>query len=168
MDTICWHLLHEEDAHRLAQAQQVYDGSPGYYLTVCGQLPAPDEALRDLRELPPGKEMVDKFFYLLTTADGRACGCCDVVRAYPDPHTAYIGLLLFAENAQGQGYGAQAVQYLQQLALSWGCRYLRLGVVASNQRGLAFWQREGFIEVVRREKPAYNAPVIVMQKTISA
>ena len=50
-----------------------------------------------------------------------------------------------------------------------GARWLRLGVVAANTRAEAFWRRQGYIEVRRREGYALGSlthQLIVMVKPV--
>ena len=134
-----------------------------YSLLVEGVLPSFDDAIEDLSDLPPGKSAEDKFFFGIHHSD-RLVGCADLIRAYPDPDIAYLGLMLFAETSQGKGYGKLALAYLSREAFAWGCRRMRLGVVETNAAGLRFWQREGFSEIYRKTVEGFTGDVIVMQK----
>ena len=52
------------------------------------------------------------------------------------------------------------------MARKWGYRVAQLGVISTNPRAQAFWQREGFDEIRRTVNPRFSGDVIVMQRTI--
>jgi GNAT superfamily N-acetyltransferase len=67
------------------------------------------------------------------------------------------------ESEQNKSYGVQVLQYIKTLAKQWGCTCLRLGVIEKNQRALAFWKREGFIELSKQPYKLYSCNVILME-----
>ncbi len=136
-----------------------------YSILVEGVPPSIEDAHENLSELPPGKTPADKCFYGIWQAES-LIGCADLIRGYPEPDIAYLGLLLFADSSQGKGHGVQALNHLFRLARSWGCARMRLGVIATNVRGLSFWKREGFGEIYRKTVEGFTGEVIVMQKEI--
>ncbi len=160
-------LLDKEQPADIAQLQAVLDAAPQYHLLVEGKLASADSAHEELHALPPGKGYEDKFFYLFSDNAGQALGVADVIRGYPLATTVMIGLLLFCEPAQGQGYGAEALAQIRSMARQWKCTTLRIGVVETNQRGLAFWQREGFVEVARKLAPQFTGEVIVLEASVA-
>ena len=93
-------------------------------------------------------------------------GCSDVIRAYPDDDCMWIGLLLLSEAHQRRGYGKATLGLLLDMARKWGYRVAQLGVISTNPRAQAFWQREGFDEIRRTVNPRFSGDVIVMQRTI--
>src|SRR6476661_2303153 len=107
------------DEADVRELQRVLQAAPGYSLLVEGR-PPPAQAARELFEaLPPGKEHADKF-----------------VLGFEDATGAHLGLLLFAEPAQGRGHGPAALRQLEAMARGWGCRALRLAVIETNPRAL--------------------------------
>lgn len=136
-----------------------------YSILVEGKSPSIEDAHENLSELPPGKTAADKCFYGIWQA-GNLIACAELIRGYPEPDIAYLGLLLFADSSQGKGHGVQALKHLYRLARGWGCVRMRLGVIATNVRGLGFWKREGFGEIYRKSVEGFTGEVIVMQKEI--
>ena len=139
--------------------------APAYSLIVEGRLPTPDDACECLTELPPGRTAQDKFFGGLWLDDALV-GCLDLVRGYPDADIAYLGLLLFAESHQGRGLGPHALDLAAAMARSWACRRLRLAVIETNHRALRFWQRQGFLELLRKPMPRYTGDAIVLERPL--
>jgi len=140
--------------------------APGYYLLLEGKLPGPDEALKELRDLPPGKSKGDKYFYGIERT-GKYIGCFDLVQDYPEPKIGFIGLLLFVEPEQGKSHGAQVLKYIKRIAGKWGSTRLRVAVVGKNRRALNFWKREGFVELYRKPSERYSDDVIVMEAALT-
>lgn len=144
----------------------LFEQARAYSLLVEGKLPTIEDAIEDLSALPPGKQLQDKF-YGGYWKDGALVGCMDLIRGYPEPDIAYLGLLLFGNSHQGHGYGVVAMAHINQLARSWGCTRLRLAVIDKNIRGLRFWQRQGFVELYRKPRPECTGDAIVMQRPVA-
>jgi|WetSurMetagenome_2_1015567.scaffolds.fasta_scaffold294576_2 diamine N-acetyltransferase len=157
-----YYRLNPESEKDVNILQKILSAAPGYYLLLEGNLPNPDAALKELKEVPPGKSAYDKFFYGIQLS-GKYIGCFDLIRNYPDSKTAFIGLLLLIESEQNKSYGVQVLQYIKNLAKQWGCSRLRLGVIEKNQRALAFWKREGFLELCKQQYKQYSCNVILME-----
>jgi GNAT superfamily N-acetyltransferase len=117
-----------------------------------------------LSATPPGKATADKFV-LLFSRDGIPVGCADVIRGHPSPDVAFIGLLLLAEQAQGRSNGVHALAHIATLAAGWACTALRIAVIETNVRALAFWRREGFAELHRKPAPHFTGQAILMERT---
>lgn len=158
-------LLRHDEPEDVTQLFGLFEQAREYSLLVEGRLPTLEEAQQELLDCPPGKALEDKFFggYWL---NDRLVGCADLIRGYPEPQIAYLGLLLFAQSCQGQGLGTKALVQLVEMARSWGCNHMRLAVIDTNPRALAFWQREGFCEIYRKATQAFTGDAIVMQKPI--
>lgn len=97
-----------------------------------------------------------------STGDTRGSG-----GGYSADDSLWIGLLLFSQRHQGQGYGREALALIDAMAREWGCRRLQLAVVATNPRALAFWQRQGFAEIRRVQKPRFIGELIVMERELA-
>jgi diamine N-acetyltransferase len=157
-----YHRLSPESENDVNNLQSILMAAPGYHLLLEGKLPDPDAALKELKESPSGKAESDKYFFGIQLS-GKYIGCFDLIRNYPDSKTAFIGLLLLIESEQNKSYGVQVLQYIKTLAKLWGCTSLRLGVIENNQRALAFWKREGFLELSKQAYKQYSCNVIIME-----
>ena len=124
--------------------QATLDASPSYFIRSGGRPAAPEEAENELAGLPPGKSFVDKFFYALSVGD-QTIGCADVIRGYPTPEKAFIGLLLLTDPWQGKGFGTRAYQAIEASFADWPeVTTVRLAVVATNGGAVQFWEKMGF------------------------
>ena len=158
--------LHPTDPADVRDLQRILEAAPSYSRLVEGRDPPATAGRDELAALPPGKTHDDKFTFAIEH-DGQLIGCADLMRGHPDPNTAYLGLLLFAETFQGQGHGVAALVYLETLAASWGCTAMRLAVIATNLHALQFWQRQGFVELYRKPAPQYTGDAVVLQRAIA-
>lgn len=110
----------------------------------------PTQIIRDLlSDLPPGKELADKFGLGVFDGAGRLVGGIDVVRDYPEPREWYLGLMLLEPKHRERGLGTKLLAALVQWLRGQGVEYLRLAVSEHNEAGRRFWERGGF-EPVRQ------------------
>ncbi len=103
------------------------------------------------------------FYFALSNAQG-LCGCAITLRNFPKAQTAYIALLLLVDAAQGQGLGRAAVARMEDDARSWGCTSLAGVVDSMNEKGLRFWQRQGFVETFRKPADGFMGDAVVINK----
>lgn len=160
-------LLSAEEAADVALLQGILERAPAYALLVEGRLPASTAAADLFAELPPGGDPSRKRV-LAFHLGHEPVGCADLYLGHPEPSTAYLGLLLFDERHQGRGLGPRALAQVEEMASRSGCAALRLAVIETNRRGLAFWRREGFAEAQRRALSGYTGDAIVMQRAIDS
>jgi diamine N-acetyltransferase len=154
----------EEDINDL---QKILVAAPSYHILVEGDLPGPCVALETLQELPLNKSSDDKHVFAIHHS-GKLIGCFDMVKDFPHVKIAFIGLLLFVESEQGKSHGVEALQYIERLASQWGCTHLRIAVIETNRRALAFWTREGFTELYRKPSDRYTGDAIFMERALSS
>lgn len=165
MTALSYRRLDSCDASHVRDLQRLLEAAPSYAWIIEGKPPAANAAEELLTETPPGKMADDKLVLGIFDESGLV-GCLDLIRGYPSPETAYIGLLLFRESHQGKGLGVEALAHADALAASWNCSLLRLGVIATNLQALSFWSREGFREVCRKPMPRFMADAIVMERHV--
>jgi len=152
----------------MAALQSVLEAAPAYFRIVGGAPPGPAEAQSLFTALPPGKGYGDKFVWGLYSGPAMI-GCADVIRGYPSPDKAVIGLLLLAEPWQRQGLGRAFATLVEQAIADWeAISCLRIGVALANARALRFWQRLGYAETgeVKTADPG-GFPVAVLEKPLS-
>ncbi|MEI6798581.1 MAG: GNAT family N-acetyltransferase [Pseudomonadota bacterium] len=75
--------------------------------------------------------------------DDHLSGVAELSFGFPQPEDAYLGLMILAPSARGQGHGAAFTAHIQTLAHP--SPRLYLGVLQANTRGHAFWARQGFV-----------------------
>ncbi len=147
------HCLTPEDAPAL---QRLFEKCQDYMLLVDGHPAGPDAAAGEFEDRPPGKSVEDKFLFGIMDARNEMIGELDVLRAYPDESTWWIGLLLLDPNVRSQGIGERALEGVAAYAKTNGGRAIMLGVVAENERADRFWCRSGFERVQDREPQQFG------------
>nr|WP_253182354.1 GNAT family N-acetyltransferase [Aeromonas sp. DNP9] len=117
--------------------QRLFEQAPSYQAAVSND---PLSALAGEEELvacPSGLPLSDKHL-IGRWEQGELTAVIDLLRGYPNPDTAYLGLLLVGEPWQGSGRGQSLYLHACTLASSWGATRLRLSVIASNESALSF------------------------------
>ncbi len=89
----------------------------------------------------------------------------DLIDAYPDESTAFIGFFMTNTAIQNRGIGTRIVQELGRYLKSQGYKHIRLGWVKGNFQSESFWHKNGFSETgVSYETSGYT--VIVAQRDL--
>ncbi len=153
----------------MANLQKVIEAAPDYSLRCVGRPPKEGDAQAVFASLPPGKGNEDKFVWGIFCGD-RMIGFMDVARGYPNPATAYIGLLLLSESEQRGGLGFRAYQLAEQQIRAWpGIQRIRLSVLRTNDRVLPFWRKCGFREtgeIIPYTDESLTTEAILLEKTL--
>jgi GNAT superfamily N-acetyltransferase len=124
--------------------QNILDRAPQYRMNVDGIADAPNDGLDSLTAIPPNCSMEQKYFLVLHSA-GHPIGIADVVKDFPKPGTAFLGLFLLQENQQKKGLGLKGYELLENLIRNeLCCNKIRLAVVDSNPVQ-PFWEKLGFV-----------------------
>ena len=148
--------------------QRVLEGAPRYAERITGAPPGAPDAQSTYTILPEGKGYEDKFVYGIYERD-EMIGCADVIRAWPRPETAHIGLLLFAERHQRRGQGRAAYHAIEREIATRGAKRVRIGVVGTNEDVLPFWRKLGFVptgEVKPYRYGAVESHVTILEKPL--
>ena len=124
-------------------------GASSYSVAISGSLPSPDDAASVFASLPPAVPRENKHVFGIYVGT-ELIGLADVLRGYPSPEVAYIGLLLISESFQRRGFGRSSFKRIVELATDWGCDRVRLAVVDANERVVGFWVRVGFTDTGAR------------------
>lgn len=154
------HRLRLEDA---AALQALFEKCADYMLLVDGHPAGPNSAVSELQSRPPGKPIEDKFMFGIMNSQNDLVGELDVMRAYPDETTWWIGLLLIEPSARSLGLGEKVVEGFTHYVKSNGGQAIMLGVVAENEKAHRFWSRMGFELVLEREPQAFGEKTHVVR-----
>lgn len=152
-----------------AELGQLYDleCSNNAYNRLCmGHDITWEETVRETTDVPDSFDPARKHF--LGFWDGeRLAAVADLLVGYPRDGVWFIGLLMVDGRLHGQGYGRRIVRGIAEAAKG-RADALRLGVVAENAAGLAFWQAMGFAEIYRTQVPSGEKvnEVVVMERFV--
>lgn len=109
---------------------------------------APDPATQSaafFTDAPPGCDP-DESHRLGLFLNDRLAGIAELSFGFPEAGDAYLGLMIFADWARGQGLGQALLREVLSRARAKPCADIYLGVLDSNPKGRAFWLREGFTD----------------------
>lgn len=136
----------------VVELQRFFDANPEYFLTVQGEPPRPDEAERELADVPPAgmpyREML--LIGFVDDASGDLAGMATIVGDFIADHVWHIGLFIVASALHGSGAAPVLYRKLEQWMVDRGARWIRLGVVQGNAKAERFWQRSGYVQVRER------------------
>jgi GNAT superfamily N-acetyltransferase len=129
----------------IALVDEVLDGLQDYSMMVDGVPKMTDGARHLLLATPDGYGHESKHVFAVMSGS-EPIGVVDIIRDFPNPSTAFVGLLAVIELHQRRGVGRTAFKAVERFA----CRRLvasklRLAVVATNPV-VGFWLKMGFRE----------------------
>lgn len=123
--------------------QQFYQDAPEYWILAEGACDPARQAAAFFTDCPPHCDPAQSA-RLGLFCGGRLSGVAEVSFGFPQPHDAYLGLMLLGRWAQGAGHGAAFLAHIEGIARGRAAPTLYLAVLDANPRGRAFWLREGF------------------------
>lgn len=126
-----------------ASVRALFDAAADYILLERGTPPDDSVVEEFFTDAPPGADPAASL--RLGLFDGPALvAIAEMGWNYPGPTDAYLGLLIVAPAARGQGAGPRLLRHLESGARARGKTAMYLAVLDANPRGRAFWDREGF------------------------
>src|SRR3954469_13614729 len=91
-----------------------------------------------------------KFLLASPESTGEIVGVADLLADLFSPGVWHVGFFMVADALHGSGVPRALYAHLEAWMRSQGARWLRLGVVHGNGRAERFWERLGYVEVMRR------------------
>ena len=135
-----------------------------FFYQYCPPFVTAQKIMNDMKALPRKKEMRDKHYFGYYDAD-KLIAVMDLIMAYPDEHTAFIGFFMTDVSIQNAGVGSGIISefcdYMPHIGISRVC----LGWVRGNPQSEHFWHKNGFTEKgITYHTGAYT--VVVAQKIL--
>ncbi|SBN61592.1 Acetyltransferase (GNAT) domain-containing protein [Curtobacterium sp. 9128] len=140
------------DSSDVDALQALLEATPDYSEQVTGYPPGPSDALSALIAVPPGYDPAGKRGVGLW-ADGELTAFGDVLIGYPDPRTAYLGLLIVRGDRRRRGHGRTLHDALLADVRTAGASVVRAGIVDSVEREAAPFLRSLGYEPTGEQKP---------------
>jgi len=152
--------LNEADA---LEIYALYQTNPQYFEAM-SDIATLESTRADLTALPPNKTYEDKYYLGFYDSDALVA-VMDLILAFPNQETAFIGLFMVQGARQGKGIGSsivsQALYYLKETGFS-ACR---LGYVKTNSQSKYFWEKNGFLPTgVQSKQEKYT--IVLMEKKL--
>ncbi|MEL6957507.1 MAG: GNAT family N-acetyltransferase [Pseudomonadota bacterium] len=134
-------VTYDEDRARVAA---LFDRAADYVRLERGTEPSAVDVEEFFNDLPPGLGPNDALQFSVDV-EGVVVGLVTCCFGYPEPGDNYIGLMMFDPAHRGRGLGARALDALTRIAESRGATRQLVAVLEANQKGRAFWERQGFV-----------------------
>ena len=133
-----------------AAVSDLFIRAADYVLLESGQTPDAAQTQDFFTEAPPGIDPASglQFGYDL---DGDLIAMATVAFGFPNPHDAYIGLLLIDPAHRGKRLGQQMVNHIVSAARARHATRILIAVLEDNPKGHRFWSKMGFIEELRSQ-----------------
>ena len=113
------------------------------YYEYCPPFVTRQTIQEDMRILPPGKVIEDKY-YIGICQDGKLIAVMDLNDGYPEKLIVYIGFFMMDISVQGRGIGTEIIDYLCRYLSGLGYESVRLAWVKGNPQSEHFWLKNGF------------------------
>lgn len=150
-------------AHDVDSIYELSIGNPMYY-EYCPPYVTKESIVDDMRALPPGKSLDDKF-YVGYFSNNKLIAIMDLIFSYPNKNTAWIGLFMMHRDYQGKGNGSSIIEECVTHLKHLDFEAIQLAFAKGNSQSEAFWQKNGFYKTGREsENEGYTA--IVMQRIL--
>lgn len=94
----------------------------------------------------------------LALVEGAAVGCVFMMRTGVE---LYAHRLAVAPQARRRGVGRALMSYVEQVALTEGCSYVRVGVRLALPQNRAFFEQLGYVAIAEAAHVGYSAPTFV-------
>ena len=113
------------------------------YYKHCPPMATKESILEDMKALPPGKSMEDKY-YIGYFDENKLIAIMDFIDSYPEEKTAFIGFFMTDSSIQNRGIGTKIIEELVEYLKSQDYEEMRLGWVKGNIQAENFWKKNGF------------------------
>lgn len=118
----------------------------------------------DMRILPPGKVIEDKY-YIGFYQNGKLIAVMDLIDGYPEKQIIYIGFFMTDVSVQGRGIGTEIMDNLCQYLSALGYESVRLAWVKGNPQSEHFWLKNGFTPLMETTSNVADE-VILAERTL--
>jgi RimJ/RimL family protein N-acetyltransferase len=117
-----------------------------YYMLSGGDLPSKEDIDTMFTDLPPNKNLEDKFLLGVYESD-ELVGMVDIIKNFPTIGEWSLGLMLIDPDKRGSGLGEIIHKTLIGWAKDLGAKTFRIGVIENNQKAFKFWSNLGYTKI---------------------
>ncbi len=129
--------------------QDLCERCSDYSVLIEGRPPEKDAGKSILFDLPPGKELIDKYVFGVYKENDILIAVIDMIKDYKEAGEWIIGLLMIDPSERGNSLGRKLHSFIKNWVLEEHGKVLRIGVVEENNRAYKFWCEMGYVEVDR-------------------
>lgn len=127
----------------LAAVEALYAEASEFWMMTDRTPPDRQKAVDFFHDTPPGCDPAASHrigFFEHSDLNGVA----ELAFGFPEPNSAYLGLMVLAPKVRGRGLGKAFLAHVETLARARQCPQLFLAVLEENHAGRAFWESQGF------------------------
>jgi len=121
----------------------LYKDCHEYFEIVEDKKPGMEHVVELFEDVPPGKEIEDKFIIGIYTGS-RLMGVVDLIRDYPEAKSWIIGLYMIHPDFRSSGLAQVVHSKLAEFVDKAGGEKIVIGVVEDNTIALKFWSKLGY------------------------
>ena len=152
--------MEKEDISRILNLE---NSNPQYF-AYCPPKPCRKTVLNDLKALPEGKSLEDKFYIGFFENDS-LIAIMDFILSFPKEDTIFIGLFMMDSKESGKGKGSAIIAEALTTWKSEGYTKVRLAYMKGNMQSRNFWRKCGFTEA-GVEKENEQGVAVIMEKNV--
>ncbi|MGK5630302.1 GNAT family N-acetyltransferase [Streptomyces sp. URMC 123] len=159
---------HGVPAPLLDELTALYRSDP-VYQRISGDFPDPDDIRPEQVAASLSQELAHPATEVLLARDGhRLVGVAITLAEHPevDDPDPWIGLLMVHGQEQRTGYGRELARLVEDRLRAEGRTAVRLAVLETNARALAFWAALGYEVVDHRRDRRHGRPCAVLRKSL--
>ena len=119
--------------------------NPMYY-EICGSTLTHDNIRSDLKLVPEGVDIKDKYYIGLYDDDRLIC-IIDFVDNYPEKGYIFIGFFMVDGLIGNKGIGSNIIDQLVDSFKKMGYKSIRLAYDRENPQSSHFWKKNGFVKI---------------------
>ena len=146
----------EEDVSGILHLE---NGNPLYF-AYCPPKPCRETVLNDLKALPEGKSLEDKFYIGFFENDS-LIAIMDFILSFPEEDTIFIGLFMMDSQESGKGKGSAIIIEALTAWKRAGYKKVRLAYMEGNMQSRSFWRKCGFMETGVEKENEHGIAVIM-------
>ena len=137
--------------------QTFLENNPEYFLLAEGRPPTETQAAAEFEsELPEGWSFTEQLAIGFIDASNELTAFAFVISDLFAEGVWHLGLFIVSTEQHGQGVARHLYHALEKWFKVSGAKWVRLGVIAGNERAERFWERNGYIEVRRLDNYAMD------------
>lgn len=145
------------------KAYALVQSNPTYF-AYCPPQATRHSILEDMRVIPANKSLDDKYYVGFFDGD-KLLAILDLITAYPDDKSAWIGFFMVDAAVQKQGIGSNIMKDVLVGIKEAGFKRVELAYGKGNEQSEHFLLKNGFVKD-GREIPVPGYTVVVMEKLL--
>lgn len=146
IDLVCGYKIKHLSKDNNNIVERLCEKCSDYYILSDGVFPSKEEIDKIFTDLPPNKNIEDKFLLGAYKSD-ELVGIVDIIKDFPTTGEWMLGLMLIEPEERGNGLGKTIHEALVEWAKDLGAKTFRIGVIEDNYKAFNFWSNLGYTRI---------------------